>query len=255
MKRFLSDVKDGVVPRTLWPWQEVGSTRHSKQELSQILDLGASSDLFITPKPVALIRRILQIATDKNSIVLDSFAGSGTTGHAVLAQNKEDGGNRRFITVEMDEIICRTITAQRTQRVVEGHNNIEALGSGFRFCALGDPLFDESGNIREGVKFSEIAAHVFFTETGSPLPATFRSVPPSPLLGVHEGKAVYLLFNGVLGDKRPSGGNVLTSEVLKFLPPFSGIKVIYGEGCRLSDPKLSRENVVFKQVPYQIKVN
>ena len=85
----------------------MGSTRHSKQEISQILNLGASSDLFVTPKPIALIERILQIATDKDSLVLDSFAGSGTTGHAVLKQNAEDGGSRRFIIVEMDDGIAR----------------------------------------------------------------------------------------------------------------------------------------------------
>jgi site-specific DNA-methyltransferase (adenine-specific)/adenine-specific DNA-methyltransferase len=254
-KRFLSEVKQGRVPQTLWTYQEVGHTQEAKQELLRICDFEDSAAVFITPKPTRLLQRILQIATDKDSLILDSYAGSGTTGHAVLAQNKEDGGSRRFITVEMDESICRNITVQRLQRVVQGHGDFESLGSGFRFCTLGEPLFDEMGNIRDGVSFVELAAHVFFTETGSPIPAAFRASTPSPFLGVHEGKAVYLLFNGVLGDKRPNGGNVLTSEVLKFLPPFAGIKVIYGEGCRLSDARLRREGVVFKQVPYQIMVD
>lgn len=222
---------------------------------SQSAYLAAMGFTFPFPKPVELIKYLISMTNDESCIVLDSFAGSGTTAHAVLALNREDGGSRRFITVELVESICRDITAQRLRHEVFGHGDIEPLGSGFRFCNLGDPLFDELGNIRPEVTFGELAAHVFFTETGSPIPAAFRASTPSPFLGVHEGKAVYLLFNGVLGDKRPNGGNVLTSDVLKFLPPYSGTKVIYGEGCRLSDARLRRESVVFKQVPYQIKVD
>ncbi|MCY3862596.1 MAG: site-specific DNA-methyltransferase [bacterium] len=103
IKRFLSEVQQGVVPQTIWHWKDVGSTRHAKQELSQALDLGPGEDAFVTPKPSRLIRRILQVATDPDSIVLDSFAGSGTTAHAVLAENREDAGNRRFILVEFED--------------------------------------------------------------------------------------------------------------------------------------------------------
>ena len=207
--------------------------------------------VFAFPKPTELIATFIAQICGPDDIVLDSFAGSGTTGHAVLAQNKADGGNRRFITIEMDESICQNITAQRLTRVVEGTEKIESLGSGFRFCTLADPLFDELGNIRMGVKYPELAAHVYFTETGSPLPAPATT----PKLGVHDGKAVYLLFNGILGDKRPEGGNILTPEVLKGLPAHKGVKVIYGEGCALSDARLRRDNIVFKQVPYHIQVS
>ena len=99
MKRFLSEVRKGVVPQTYWSWKDVGSTRNAKQELSGIMDAGSGEDLFITPKPTKLLSRILQLATtpDGNDIVLDFFAGSGTTGHAVFAANAEDGGQRRFV--------------------------------------------------------------------------------------------------------------------------------------------------------------
>jgi hypothetical protein len=118
---------------------------------------------------------------------------------------------------------------------------------------LGRPLFDETGHIAEWVSISDLAAHVFFTETGMPIsgPATGET----PLLGIHAGSAVYLLFNGVLGDKRPEGGNMLSRAVLSSLPAHSGPKVIYGEGCLLSAQRLGREGVVFKQVPYGIKVS
>ncbi|MDF5639086.1 site-specific DNA-methyltransferase [Vibrio parahaemolyticus] len=120
IKRFFSEVKDGIVPQTIWPWKDVGSTRNSKQELSQILNAVSGGDLFITPKPTKLLERIIHIATDKNSIVLDSFAGSGTTAHAVLEANKKDNGNRKFILVECEDY-ADTLTAERVRRVINGY--------------------------------------------------------------------------------------------------------------------------------------
>ena len=121
IKRFLSQVRDGVVPQTIWPWAEVGSTRHSKQDLSRLMGMKSGEDTFITPKPVKLIERVLGIASNKDSIVLDSFAGSGTTAHAVLQANKSDGGTRRFILVEMEDYADR-LTAERIRRVINGYD-------------------------------------------------------------------------------------------------------------------------------------
>ena len=137
IKRFLKEVKDGVVPQTLWNWQEVGSTRHSKAELNAILNGGSneveddgdeiaddadseSDEVFVTPKPTRLLQRVIQIATDQESIVLDSFAGSGTTGHAVLLANKRDGGSRRFVLVEGEDY-ADSLTAERIRRVSSGY--------------------------------------------------------------------------------------------------------------------------------------
>ena len=158
-------------------------------------------------------------------LILDSFAGSGTTAHAVLAMNKADGGSRKCILVEMDPTIAATITAQRLTRVIEGYHpggdlskeKVEGLGGGFRYVTLGEPLFNENGRLRGEVRFGELAAHVFFTETGEPIPGAVDG-RKSPLIGVCRGTAYYLLFNGVLGDKRPGGGNVLTGDVLAELP-------------------------------------
>ena len=130
IKRFLSNVRDGIVPQTLWSWKDVGSTRNAKQELSQVMAAGASGDLFITPKPTKLLNRILQVGADSNSLILDSFAGSGTTGHSVLAMNKADGGNRRFILVEIESAICVDVTAQRLSRVILGTSASEYRGGG-----------------------------------------------------------------------------------------------------------------------------
>lgn len=130
------------------------------------------------------------------------------------------------------------------------------LGGGFRFCKLGHPLFDEHGNIAEAVSFADLARHVFFTETGVPLPKQPRK--DCPLLGAHENKAVYLLFNGVLGDKRPQGGNVLTHRVLEALPPppdGAGLRVIYAEASRIGGERLKMMGIEFRQLPYEIKVD
>ena len=120
IKRFLSEVKNGVVPQTLWSWQDVGSTRNSKQELSQIMSSGLEGELFITPKPVALIERVLEVGAGDDALVLDSFAGSGTSAHAVLKANAKDGGTRRFILVE-GEAYADTLTAERVRRAIKGY--------------------------------------------------------------------------------------------------------------------------------------
>ncbi len=257
IKRFLSEVKQGIVPQTLWIYQEVGHTQEAKKELLSICEFQDSESVFITPKPVRLIKRILEIASDKDSLVLDSFVGSGTTGHAVMQLNKEDGGNRQFILVEMDENICRNVTAERLKRVCSGYTKpsgeqIEGLGGGFRYCELGEPLFAADGSIRKEVRFPDLARHVFFTETGEPLPSDVTE--KSPLIGVSKGTSVYLLYNGILGDRTPRGGNVLTSEVLKDLPPGDGARIVYGTACRLSPNRLKREGVIFRQIPYEIRV-
>jgi len=130
-KRFLSEVKSGRVPQTLWNYTEVGHTQESKKEVLDILQFESSSDVFSTPKPTRLIERILRIATNKDDIILDFFAGSGTTAHSVLKLNQEDGGNRRYVLVSSSEAteeeptknICRDICAERVKRVIEGYQN------------------------------------------------------------------------------------------------------------------------------------
>jgi len=121
IKRFLSEVKEGRVPQTLWQYSDVGHTQEAKKEIVEILDFDDSASVFITPKPVRVIERILQLATEPDSIILDSFAGSGTTAHAVLKQNQKDDGNRRFILVECEDY-ADTLTAERVRRVINGYS-------------------------------------------------------------------------------------------------------------------------------------
>ncbi|OQW97126.1 MAG: site-specific DNA-methyltransferase [Verrucomicrobia bacterium A1] len=251
LKKFLGG-RD-VVPRSIWSHTDAGHNQEANLELSAILP----NSHFDTPKPSRLVERILQVSTEPNSLVLDSFAGTGTTGHATLKLNKQDGGNRRFILVEMEPKIAREITAERVKRVAQGYTNakgkeVAGLGGGFRYCRLGDPLFDSGGRIRDTVRFADLARHVYFTETGEPLPR--ERVPNSPLLGVCRGVAVYLLYNGILGDKSAAGGNILTRAVLARLPSFDGPKAIYAAGCLLDPVRLRSQGIVFRQTPYEIRV-
>lgn len=233
---------------------ECGNTNEGTEEVAEIM----GSSPFIFPKPRSLIQTLVEQATDEHSLVLDSFAGSGTTGHAVLAQNVKDGGNRHFILVEMEQNIARKITAERLRHVSQGYNKpdgekVEGLGGGFRFCELGEPLFDETGKIREAVSFTDLARHVYFTETGEPLPR--ERVTKTPFLGAYRGVGIYLLYNGILADKSINGGNVLTRAVLAQLPSFDGQKVIYCAGCLLGRERLRAERVLVRQTPYEIKVS
>lgn len=247
--------QEGRAPESIWFGEDVGTTREANQELKEIF--GGSSP-FDTPKPVRLVERVLQVAVGPDDLVLDSFAGSGTTGQAVLSLNKQDGGHRRFVLVEVDPKISRDITAKRMSRVTEGYKKgngetVEGLGSGFRFCDLGDTLFDKDGKIRETVTFAEFARHVYFTETGEPLPG--ERVKKSPLIGAYQGTGIYLLYNGVLGDKSVNGGNVLTRQVLAQLPKFNGQKVIYCAGNLLGPDRLRVERIIVRQTPYEVKVS
>ena len=250
-KRFLSETKVRMPASSFWP-------EFRSQSGASDLDCILGERMFAFPKPIQLIQRLIDYCAPPNSIVLDSFAGSGSTAHGVFLQNIEDSGNRRFILVEMEKSIARTITSERVRRVAQGYTNakgeaVAGLGGGFRYCELGEPLFDETGMIRDSVKFSELARHVYFSETGEPLPRV--RVLNTPFLGACRGVGIYLLYNGILGDGSTNGGNVLTRQTLAKLPPFAGPKVVYCAGCLLSRERLQTLGITVRQTPYEIKVS
>lgn len=248
IKRYLSEVSD-LVPRTLWSKDAVGSNRTSKNEMRALFP---GEESFGTPKPERLVERALNIATLSGDLVLDSFLGSGTT--AAVAHKM----GRRYIGIEMGEH-ARTHCIPRLQKVIDGEQGgiSKAVdwhgGGGFRFCTLGQTAFDADGRINPEIRFGTLASFVWHFETATPGSKTFNKA----LLGRYNGTAYYLLFNGILGDRRPHGGNVLTGAVLQTLKekyPHDGPKVIYGESTRLGEAKLTAESVTFKQIPYDIKV-
>lgn len=250
-KQYLSEAGN-IVPNTWWAHEEAGHTDEAKKE---ILALFGTDDAFATPKPERLLKRILEIATNPGDLVLDSFAGSGTTG---AVASKMD---RHWIMVEMGQH-CRTLVAPRLQKIIGGSDpgGITQVvgwkgGGGLRYCQLGKPLFDEYGAVTEGVTFSDLAAFVYFSDTGSPIPR--RAEHSSLLIGTFQERAIYLLFAAAsAGVPDPRSGNTLTIDVLKSLPKpspdFSGPRIVYGEGCTVPAERLAAEGVVFKQVPYQL---
>lgn len=245
LKRFLSEVKNGTTALTIWTYDEVGHNQDAKKEVKQF----NSEEVFETPKPERLIERILILATNKGDLVLDSFLGSGTT--AAVAQKM----GRKYIGIEMGEHAI-THCVPRLKQVIDGTDqggiskNVNWQGGGgYTFYDLGPAIFDDKDNINPSIKFKDLAFHIWFSETKQPL----QKYKYSPLIGICEDTAYYLLYNGVLGDKSVNGGNVLTSKILESLPKHNGPKVIYGEACRLSKERLLKEQIIFKQTPYDVK--
>ena len=245
-KQYLRDNSGQVRPAKPVTIIDGHFTQHGTYESSALFGLESK---FSFPKPEGLIRTILEAGSHPGDTILDSFLGSGTT--AAVAHKM----GRRYIGIEMGEHAI-THCAPRLKKVVDGEQGgiSEAVGwkggGGFHFYRLGSPVFDEEGQINPAVRFGHLAAHVWFSETRTPLPHPRRR---SPLLGVHERVGYYLLFNGILGDKRPDGGNVLTRRLLAELPAHDGPKVIYGESCRISKESLLRLGITFKQTPYDVK--
>jgi adenine-specific DNA-methyltransferase len=168
---------------------------------------------------------------------------------------------RRYIGIEMGEH-AQTHVVPRLQKVIEGEQGgiSKAVnwqgGGGFSFYTLGNAVFDDHGYLNEAVKFNDLAAYVWWLETKTA--HTQKLNTTSPFIGEYNGVAYYLLYNGILGDRRPNGGNVLTMPVLNFLNEchaHTGKKVIIGEASRLGKPRLDELNIEFKQIPYSLYAN
>ncbi len=245
-KLYLSEMGDGVIPATIWKHEDAGHNQDAKREIVALFQ----SDIFGTPKPERLIERILHIATNPGDLVLDSFLGSGTT--AAVAHKM----GRQYIGVEMGDH-AMTHCQPRLQKVVDGEQGgiSKAVnwqgGGGFTFYRLGATVFDAFGMIDKAIRFPTLAAYIWYLETRTPWQ---QPDPLFPLLGIHDGTAYYLLYNGILGDRRPQCGNVLTQNVLDSLPKHDGKRIIYGETSRFGASRLAAEGIVFKQIPYDVRV-
>jgi adenine-specific DNA-methyltransferase len=249
LKNHIDTVAQGMMPMSIWKHGLAGHNQDGKKESLALHDGVA----FSTPKPERLLSVILTVATIKSDIVLDSFLGSGTT--AAVAHKM----GRRYIGIEMGEHAV-THCIPRLEKVIDGEQGgiSKAVewqgGGGFSFYTLGAPVFDAEGHITADVRFKDLAAYIWWLETKT---ATGVKVSKanSPFIGEQDGVAYYLLYNGILGDRRPAGGNVLTSAVLADLMdehPHTGQKVIFGEASRLGIARLARENIEFKQIPYEL---
>lgn len=240
-KTYLSE-REG---RGIWTWwtnSEVGYTQIATQELAAIL----GKAIFDYPKPVRLIERILKIASDPDSIILDSFAGSGTTAHAVLNMNKADGGHRKFILIEMMDY-ADSITAERVKRVIDGYGEgksaVEGTGGGFGYYELGPVLLQPDGNLNEAVGVERIREYIWYTETKTAY---------APGAG---GNGYYLGRHGDTGYYFYYEPDQLTILNHAFLPSISektGGYVVYADRCALSDTELTEYGIIFKKIPRDI---
>jgi adenine-specific DNA-methyltransferase len=249
LKKFLAEMNQGLTPDTWWKHEDAGSNKEASLDLKKLFP---GEEVFGTPKPEKLMQRIIQLATASGDLVLDSFLGSGTT--AAVAQKM----GRQWIGIEMGEHAV-THCKPRLDKVIAGEQGgvSEAVGwhggGGYRFYRLGEPVFDADGRIADGIRFPTLAAHVWFSEIGTP----YAGDGSSPVLGVYEGNAYALLYNGILGDRTVNGGNVLTAALLDRLRAeangWRGPMIIYGEASRLGTARLKDESVTFKQTPYDVR--
>ena len=252
VKRFLSEVKQGLVPETIWTYKEVGHTQDAKKTLLQLFP----NDLpdFTTVKPVDLLKRIVQLSTDKDSIVLDSFAGSGTTAQAVLALNREDGGDRRFILIECEDY-ADSITAERVRRVIRGVPSAKdealkaGLGGGFSYFKLGAALRKESLLDPDKLPTWEtLAGYIFFTATGEEFePAAARR--DDWFIGRGRLYDVFLIYTD---DVEELKNMALTKPIADALPD-GGLPRLVFAPARYLDPELLHPyRIRFQQLPFEI---
>lgn len=241
-KTYLGNV-GGTPPTNLWQYADVGHTDEAAKILRAIFDGKAAFD---TPKPPRLIERILQIAGDKDTLILDSFAGSGTTAHAVLNMNKADGGHRRFILVEMMDY-AESITAERVKRVIDGYgegkNAVESTGGDFTFYDLGPVLLLPNGNLNEDVGAAKIREYVYFMETKTSIEPDKEDEPY--YMGVHLDSAYYFYY------ERDSL-TTLSRDFLGSIKTKAGQYTIYADQCTLSQTELERWHITFKKIPRDI---
>ena len=241
-KTYLNTV-GGRIPTNFWPFSETGHTDEAKKEMLAIFDGKATFD---TPKPHRLIEFVLKVAGTQDALILDSFAGSGTTAHAVLNMNKADGGHRKFILVEMGDY-ADTITAERVKRVImgygEGKNAVEGTGGSFSYYELGEPLLLPNGNLNEKVGTVKIRDYIWYTETKKPLPDHKNSNPY--FLGENNSTAYYFFYE-------PQKVCVLNYDFVATIPEKAEGYIIYAERCTLSEQELQQLGITFKKIPRDI---
>ena len=299
--RYLSEV-EGFVPWTWWNHEEVGNTDEAKKEIYNILGKKVE---FGTPKPVRLIERILRIATNPGDIILDSFAGTATTAHAVLNLNLEDNGNRKFIIIEMEDY-CEEITSRRLKQAITGYSyegstkevlfskkinlqsikngeetyneiqlikeansdkfdevkvvvedntinlyginkksvTIEPTGGQYDYIKLGEPLFNEDGNLNEIVGEEWIRKYVYYTETKTPLTET-KHKDNKYFLGKHNDTGYYFNYE-------PTGITTLDHAFLSTMKTKAEQYVIYADNCLLTKDYMIKHNIIFKKIPRDI---
>lgn len=204
---------------------------------------GFNKNDFPQPKSVDLICEILKSFTYKNDIILDSFSGSGTTAHSVLNLNKTDGGNRKFICIEMEEY-AETITAERVKRVMQGYADVEGTGGSFDYYELGESLFTEEGNLNEKISIDKIREYIYYSETSMSLSEN-ESIDNPYFLSVYQNTAYYFYY-------KPDDTTTLDHKFLATIKNKAELYLIYADNCLLTKSFLDQHHIIFKKIPRDI---
>lgn len=243
LKRYLSKVNNGIVPQTIWKHEDVSHSQGGKKELNHIIE----GNVFDSPKPYQLIQKVLDISTNKNDIILDSFAGSGTTAHAVLNLNKQDGGNRKFILIEMEDY-ADSITAERVKRVTQGYGEgkkrVEGTGGAFDYYQLGLPLFDKDNNLNEAVGVDKIREYIWYSETRSAYKDQHQD-DWKYFLGKKNQSVYYFIY-----QKKQI--TTLDFDSLSQIKTEAEHYIIYADNCLLPKDFMKDKNIIFKKIPRNI---
>ena len=257
-KRYLSEVQEGQPPDVFLSPEIVGFNKEGTSELRNIFGEGG---VFPQPKPVKFIKFLLELLRSKDAIILDSFAGSGTTAHAVMEQNREDGGSRRFILVEVEPKIAREITSIRLQRVIDGYTferkgkiqHVFGTEGTFSYYHVGETFLE-----KEEIPFSEMAQLLFFKETGTPMAVDTVGLVEGdrPSYGTCNAaeryKRAFLGRADSVGVYLLNSDDILTEDLIDRLPQHNGSKVIHCGGTRLTEATLKQLGITFRQMPYNL---
>ena len=239
-KRFLSEVQQGRKPGTIWFSKDVGHNQEATREIKEIL----GESVFNNPKPTRLIKQIISLVTASGDLILDSFAGSGTTAHAVLDLNKEDGGNRKFILVEMEDY-ADNITAERVRRVIKS-----GIPGTFSYFDLGDAI--EMQTLLSGTNlpsYNDLARYVFYTATGEEFEENHIN-ENEHYIGSSKNYEIYLIYKP---DLEYLKSNPLTLDKAKKLVSKSGKrKLVFAPTKFIDQDNLDKLKIDFAQLPFEI---
>lgn len=244
-RRTYLNEQRGLPPSNLWiDLDETGHNRQAKYDLVKIFGADSSKSVFQTPKPTKFIEQILSIATGNEDVILDSFAGSGTTAHAVMNLNKKDRGNRKFILIEMEDY-AETITAERVRRVAKGYADVAGIGGEFDYYELGMPIFKEDKNLNEEVCEDKIREYIYYTETRQHLERE-RKEECKYLLDTYNDTGYYFYY-----EKEQM--TTFCLDTLNIITERAEQYVVYADKCLIDENDLAAKNIVFKKIPRDIK--
>lgn len=202
---------------------------------------GTSKPVFENSKNKFLIELLISLIDDKNCTILDCFAGSGTTGHAVLDLNNEDGGNRKFILIEMMDY-AENITARRCKISIDGYKNIKGLPGSFSFYELAEPIFLEDGNLNPSISDEEVKKFIYYTETHKNVEKTKNEA----YMGTSDSTAYYIFY-------KKDEPTTLNYKTIDLIDKKADAYVIYADTCTLSESFMEKNHIIFKKIPRDIQ--